>query len=229
MAGLEGVDQLLVDGQDLPAFDLHCPLLTLPLACGTVASRIPADVPYLAASTSQKQKWQQRLGPRPGLRAGLVWSGNLDHANDGNRSIALAELLRHLPDGVQYISLQKEVRDHDNATLAANPQILRFDSEMADFTDTAALCEIVDVVISVDTSVAHLAGALGRPVWMALPFNPDWRWMLERDDSPWYPSAKLYRQQAGGDWGSALCRLKTDLEKLLFALGPTSHSPGVSP
>ncbi|MDP2816818.1 MAG: tetratricopeptide repeat protein [Polaromonas sp.] len=211
LAGLDGAASVVVKGRPLPAFDLHCPLLSLPLAFGTVPDDVPAGMPYLAASPAKKEQWQRRLGSPVGMRVGLVWSGNADHTNDRNRSISLAELVGHVPAGVEYISLQKEVRVEDSATLAANPQIRCFDQEIEDFTDTAALCELVDVVISVDTSVAHLAGALGRPVWIALPFNPDWRWMLERDDSPWYPSARLYRQQTAGDWHGVARRIAADL------------------
>ena len=214
MAGLGGVAEVFVKGQALPAFDLHCPLLSLPLAVGTTPGDIPASMAYLAAPAASKAHWQQRLGMHAGLRVGLVWSGNPEHTNDCNRSILLAEMVRHLPAGVEYISLQKEIRAQDSGTLADNPQIRRFDSEIVDFTDTAALCELVDVVISVDTSVAHLAGALGRPVWIALPFNPDWRWMLERSDSPWYDSVTLYRQQTAGQWGPVLERMAADLGRL---------------
>ncbi|MDO9357399.1 MAG: tetratricopeptide repeat protein [Polaromonas sp.] len=215
MAALDGVAEVVVKGQPLPAFDVHCPLLSLPLALGTRQDDVPAHVPYLAAPAGKKAQWTNRLGPSTGLRAGLVWSGSASHTNDRNRSIALAELLRHLPVGVDYISLQKDIRPEDSHALDTHPQIRRFDSEIADFTDTAALCELVDVVISVDTSVAHLAGALGRPVWIALPFNPDWRWMLARDDSPWYPSARLYRQSASGDWDGVARRIAADLERLM--------------
>jgi ADP-heptose:LPS heptosyltransferase len=121
-----------------------------------------------------------------------------------------------LPQGVQYISLQKEPREQDQATLQANPQVLHFGQELVDFGDTAALCEQMDLVISVDTSVAHLAGALGKPVWILLPSNPDWRWLLERDDSPWYPTAKLYRQEKPGDWTCVWERVRADLTDLFL-------------
>ena len=147
-------------------------------------------------------------------RVGLVWSGNAAHTNDQNRSFPLADLADRLPAGVDFISLQKEIRPADPETLAQHPQILRLDEEIRDFSDTAALCALVDVVLSVDTSVAHLAGALGRPVWIALPFNPDWRWMLDRRDSPWYPSATLYRQASPGRWDDVMARLGRDLARL---------------
>jgi hypothetical protein len=144
----------------------------------------------------------------------LAWSGNEAHKNDNNRSILLADL-RELPTDCQYISLQKEVRDSDRETLCSRPDILHFGNQLHDFSDTAALCELMDIVISVDTSVAHLAGALGKPVWILLPFNPDWRWLLDRADSPWYPSASLFRQEKIGQWESVIKRVALELRKIL--------------
>jgi tetratricopeptide (TPR) repeat protein len=214
LQGLDGAAQVIANGQPLPDFDCHCPLLSLPLALGTNLENLPSGQAYLRAPAHKLVQWQQRLGPKTRLRVGLVWSGNAAHKNDHNRSLVLSELMAHLPQPVDYISLQKEFRPADRQTLEQHPQILRLDQDIQDFTDTAALCELVDVVISVDTSVAHLAGALGRPVWMALPFNPDWRWMLERDDSPWYDSVTLYRQQTAGQWGPVLERMAADLGRL---------------
>lgn len=220
MCGLDGVAEVLVKGQPLPAFDLHCPLLSLPLALGTNLDNLPSGRPYLSAPAHKVAQWTQRLGPRTRPRLGLVWSGNAAHKNDHNRSLVLSELMAHLPEGFDYISLQKEFRPADRQTLEQHPQILRLDQEIEDFVDTAALCELMDVVISVDTSVAHLAGALGRPVWMALPLNPDWRWMLDRGDSPWYDSVTLYRQHTAGQWGPLLKRMATDLRRLPAGEGP---------
>ncbi len=214
LAGLAGVDQVLAGGQPLPAFDFYCPLLSLPLAFGTRLDSIPAGSGYLSAPADRLAHWQARLGEKTRPRVGLVWSGNAAHMNDQNRSFPLAGLVDRLPSGVDVISLQKEVRPADRETLAQHPQILRLDEEIRDFSDTAALCALVDVVLSVDTSVAHLAGALGRPVWIALPFNPDWRWMLERRDSPWYPSATLYRQTRPGRWDDVMAQLGRDLSRL---------------
>jgi hypothetical protein len=136
------------------------------------------------------------------------------HTNDHNRSVSLAEITRWLPSGVQYISLQKEVRDTDKPALQSSPDILHLGEELKDFADTIALCGLMDIVISVDTCVAHLCGAIGKPCWLLLPFVPDWRWMLDRDDSPWYSSLKLYRQQAIGDWYSVFTDLSYDLRML---------------
>jgi len=141
----------------------------------------------------------------------LVWSGNPLHKNDHNRSILLADLLRYLPAEFQYVSLQKDVRESDRQTLQSNPAILNFSDDLQDFSDTAALCDCMDAIISVDTSVAHLSGALGKDTWILLPVVPDWRWLLDRDDSPWYPRVKLYRQKATRDWHGVLDQMSSDL------------------
>lgn len=212
--GLDGAAQVLARGQPLPDIDCHCPLLSLPLALGTTLHEIPSGKAYLRAPAHKLAHWKQRLGETNRPRVGLVWSGNATHKNDHNRSLGLSDLIAHLPHAFDYISLQKEFRLADRQTLEQHPQILRLDQEIQDFTDTAALCELVDVVISVDTSVAHLAGALGCPAWIALPFNPDWRWMLNRNDSPWYDAVTLYRQQISGQWGPVLQRMAADLGRL---------------
>jgi len=210
---LPGVDQLVRQGQTLPAFDLHCPLLSLPLAMGTDLDSIPAPVPYLRASPERQAQWRDRLGPHNGLRVGLVWSGSPTHQDDHNRSIALAALLAHLPEGPQYVSLQKDVRPSDQAALDTGG-LLHFGPQLQSFSDTAALCACLDLVISVDTSVAHLSGALGKRTWILLPHLPDWRWLMHRSDSPWYPSARLYRQAQARDWSAPLAQLALDLRAL---------------
>jgi hypothetical protein len=206
---LPGVAQVVVAGDTLPAFDLHCPLMSLPLACGTTLATIPAPPAYLQASPEKVATWRATLVDSKRPRIGLVWSGNPDHRDDHNRSIPLADFARMLPEGCDYVSLQTNIRPADQATLRALPHIAT--PAIKDFEDTAALCALMDVVLTVDTSVAHLAGALGKPVWILLPFLPDWRWLLKRDDSPWYPSAKLYRQNAPRDWRHVFARVKSDL------------------
>jgi len=141
----------------------------------------------------------------------LVWSGNPQHKNDSNRSIFLSEILPYLPSQYEYVSLQKEVSEVDSLVLKSNPHILSFVNCLNNFEDTAALINCLDLVISVDTSVAHLSGSLGKKTLVLLPYVPDWRWLLDREDSPWYPSMKLFRQLAMGDWNSALERLKFEL------------------
>jgi tetratricopeptide (TPR) repeat protein len=214
MRGLVGVHQVMAAGDAAPAYELQCPLLSLPLAFKTRLDTIPAAVPYLRAEPEKIAEWQGRLGPRTRPRIGLVWSGSSSHAHDRQRSIALAEFLTLLPQGMQPVSLQKDLREADLAVLQSRPDLIHFGEALADFNDTAALCELVDVVVCVDTSVAHLAGALGRPVWLLLPTNPDWRWLLDRSDSPWYPSARLFRQAVPGQWGDVLSGVRQALMHL---------------
>ena len=211
--GLEGIDVLIAKGQTLPAFDFHCPLLSLPLAFETDFTNIPCPTPYLAASASKCEAWTKRLGEKTKMRVGLVWSGSTTHKNDHNRSLTLKQLLPYLPDSCEYVSLQKEIRLEDKEFLDSSG-ILQYSEELEDFTDTAALCALMDLVISVDTSVAHLAGAMGKATWVLLPNAPDWRWLLDRDDSPWYPSVKLYRQGIDRQWLPVLERVAADLHLL---------------
>ena len=211
MRSLPGVSCVVRHGDNLPAFDVHCPTMSLPLAFGTELSSVPAPAHYLQADAAQVAAWSARLGPRTRTRVGLVWSGSATHDNDANRSIALTTLLAQLPDGVDFVSLQKEVRERDRAALQSADHIACFGDELHDFSDTAALCSLMDVVVSVDTSVAHLAGALGVPTWVLLPHHPDWRWLLGRDDSPWYPSVRLYRQDSSGSWEAVLQRVVADI------------------
>ena len=217
LAGLEGVDVLLQKGQPLPTFDWHCPLLSLPFALRTELHTIPNPGSYVAASANQRSQWNRILGKKTRPRVGLVWRGRPEHTNDHNRSLPLAELLPHLPDCMEYASLQKEVQKDDEAFLR-DSGIRHFGAQLHDFADTAALCDLMDIVVSVDTSVAHLAAAMGKPTWILLPYVPDWRWLLERDDSPWYPSVRLYRQSQRGQWGPVLERVARDLLHLLPAL-----------
>ncbi|MDP3761247.1 MAG: tetratricopeptide repeat protein [Ramlibacter sp.] len=202
---------------DVPLHDLRCSLLSLPAAFGTAADSIPADVPYLAADAALRESWRARLlaQEEPGrprrLRAGLVWSGNPRHHNDHNRSIPLAQLAKALPTSIDWIALQPSASEADRRSMTQVPGLRDLGAALGDFADTAALIENLDLVVTVDTSVAHLAGALGRPVWVLLPHNPDWRWLLGRDDSPWYPTCRLFRQDAPGRWDDAIGRLRQAL------------------
>ena len=211
---LDCVTEWVQAGGDLPAFDFHCPLLSLPLALGTSLSTIPDSRGYLRPDRKLVGQWAETLGAKTRPRVGLVWSGSSQHRNDRQRSMALSALLPRLPDGFEYISLHKDVRDCDSATLAVSPRVRHFGSAIKDFTDTAALCELMDLVISVDTSVAHLSAALGKPTWVLLPYLPDWRWLLDRGDSPWYASVRLYRQAADRVWAGVLDKLSADLLRL---------------
>lgn len=205
-----------------PAFDLHCPLGTLPLAFGTRLDTIPFAQGYIPAPPAARVKaWQDRLedrlGPRNRFRVGLVWAGNPDHKNDHNRSMSLRTLATLLDCDLQFVSLQKGVRDQDRAFLNARSGIVDLTEQLTDFSETAALMSCLDLVISVDTSVVHLAGALGTPVWTMAPFNPDWRWLLNRSDSPWYQSMRLFRQPKRGDWASVVDDVRHELESLVAA------------
>lgn len=212
LGSLAGADEVFDTGAPLPPFDLHCPMLSLPLACARAGYRdsapyAPAARGYLRADPAARDAWRARLDTqaRPGApRIGIVWSGNPAHANDHNRSLSwstLAPLIDRVD--AQWVSLQHPVRAADRAPLAGGG-VLHADTAFADFADTAALIEALDLVIAVDTSVAHLAGALGAPLWVLLPSAPDWRWLLDRDDSPWYPGARLFRQPSPGNWGAVL-------------------------
>jgi tetratricopeptide (TPR) repeat protein len=213
MAGLEGAAEVVRRGDPLPPFDLHCPLLSLPLALGE-AEPLAMAGPYLAADPARARAWADRLGPRRGLRVGLVASGSRTHGKDALRSIPIETLAAGLPAGPDYHLLQKDVRDADRTALAARGNIAVWDAALGDFADTAALCQQMDLVVSVDTSVAHLAGALGTPVWVLLPIEPDWRWGLERETTPWYPQMRLYRQTILRDWSDPLDRVARDLASL---------------
>jgi tetratricopeptide (TPR) repeat protein len=211
LAQLTGASQLVAQGVAALDFDYHCPLMSLPLAFKTALDTVPAMGKYLYGDPARIAKFQAKLGERHRPRVGLVWSGISAHKNDRNRSIRLTELIQHLPVEFEYISLQKELRPGDRETLESKPHIRHFADELRDFSDTAALGECLDLVISVDTSVAHLSAALGKRTWIVLPFRPDWRWLLERTDSPWYSAAKLYRQHRRGAWSEVLKQVKADM------------------
>ena len=209
---LEGVSRVIAKGTPLPAFDYHCPLMSLPLAFKTTLDSIPAAPRYLSTDPAKVAQWRAALGARTRPRVGLVWSGNPNNLIDVKRSIPLAEWTPHLPREFQYFCLQNEVRAADQKTLATNPFIV--DLGNMNFVSTAAFCECLDVVLCVDTSIAHLSGALGQRTWVLLPSVPDWRWLRNRDDSPWYPSMRLYRQTVAGDWQDVFRRLAADLRAL---------------
>jgi tetratricopeptide (TPR) repeat protein len=214
MADLAGVSHCVSKGDALPDFDLHCPLLSLPLRFGTRIETIPSTTPYLRAPVDG-QDWNARLGRKDRPRIGLVWAGNPKHRDDRKRSIDLDVLLPLFDVAATFVSLQKDSRAADEAVLAKRSDIIDVGPSLNSFADTAALISHLDLVISVDTSVAHLAGALGRPVWVLLPFVPDWRWLLDRDDSPWYPTARLFRQTDTGDWRGVVGRVCTALHDLV--------------
>jgi Flp pilus assembly protein TadD len=214
LSGFPGVSQCLAFSDPLPAFDMHCPIGSLPLAFNTRLNTIPAEAAYLPPPQQNRiQRWNARLAAHDRLRVGLVWSGSRTHRNDHNRSTSLRMLSRILDIDATFISLQKDVRKNDRAELNQS-NIIDFTPELFDFEDTAALVKCLDLVISVDTSVAHLAGALGCPTWVLLPWTPDYRWLLGRDDSPWYPTARLFRQSQTRDYAVVLALVRAELLKL---------------
>jgi ADP-heptose:LPS heptosyltransferase len=185
------------------------------LAFQTTLQTIPAPSRYIQSDPDKVAQWQNKLGEKTKPRIGIVWSGSMAY-NVVERSIALSEFLKLLSGDCQFISLQKEIRESDKATLQANPQILFLGDELTDFSDTAALCDLMDAVISIDTSVAHLACAMGKPVSILLAYVPDWRWLLDKTDNPWYPTARLYRQDAPDNWDGVIQRYKLPAD--LFGL-----------
>jgi tetratricopeptide (TPR) repeat protein len=216
MSSLSGVAQVVERGASLPDFDLQCPLLSLPLAFATRLDTIPAATPYLSASPQAKMDWDNELGSRQRLRVGLAWSGSPTNKNDKHRSIPLRTLLPLLDADVTFVSLQKDVRPTDAAVLRECSTRLRdIRNELRAFSDTAAVISNLDLVITADTSVAHLAGALAKPVWVLLPFVNDWRWLLDRNDSPWYPSARLFRQDVTRVWEPVIAQVHAALLDLV--------------
>jgi tetratricopeptide (TPR) repeat protein len=208
----EGI-RLTQPAEPPPEFDLYCPLMSLPQALDLTLEKLDAaDVPYLRAPTAHVEKWRRRLPPSGDLKVGINWAGNPTFRHDASRSIGLAGMLPLLAQSnVRFFGLQKELREGDADLLRSHPEVDALGEGIESFADTAAIISLVDLVISSDTSVVHLAGALGKPVWVLLPFVPDWRWLLGRDDSPWYPTARLFRQPEIGDWGSVIERVASEL------------------
>jgi tetratricopeptide (TPR) repeat protein len=208
-------DQWIPAGGQLPAFDLHCPLMTLPLVMDTRMETIPAKTPYLFAEPSLCARWRERMQPIRQIKVGLAWAGHRLNPNDRNRSIFPSEL-DPLADvqGVQFISLQKDDIAESYRRGPAKMNLMNWTGELVDFSETAALIENLDLVITVDSVIAHLAGALGKPTWVLLPFGSDWRWMLDREDSPWYPTLRLFRQTQPGDWSSPIGAVASELRQM---------------
>jgi hypothetical protein len=187
------------------------------MVLGINLQNIPANVPYLFAEAELSARWQAKMKDLPGLKVGLVWAGRAEHRNDFNRSMPLASLfpLAEIP-GISFISLQKG----EAAKQSPGPlKLIDWTNDLHDFADTAGLVANLDLVISVDTSVVHLAGAMGKPAWVLLPFSPDWRWMLHREDSPWYPTLRLFRQERDVDWNHPVRRAAQSLQALVDSKG----------
>ncbi|GFO53247.1 hypothetical protein GMSM_02540 [Geomonas sp. Red276] len=226
VATVPGVSRVVARGEELPPFDVHAPVMSLPYLCGTTLSTVPASVPYVAADPQLVERWRERLSA-DGLRVGLVWAGRKSYKDDGKRSLALE---RFAPlagvTGARFYSLQVGEGAEQAASPPAGLEVVDLGCSIRDFADTAAIMAGLDLVIAVDTAVAHLAGALAKPVWVLLPTGNDWRWLMEREDSPWYPTARLFRQRRRGDWDEVLARVAAELRRL--TAGPTARSPWTS-
>jgi len=217
MARLDGGAKIIRRGDTPPPFDVHCPLGSLPLALRTEPDTVPAEIPYLSADDASLAKWSARIGALARPRIAIAWSGNADHFNDRNRSIPFARLAPLFSIPARFVSIQRDVRREDVERLAAETRVTHLGGQLANFTDTAAAIALSDLVISADTAVAHLAGAMGRPLWVLIPFQPDWRWTLDGETSPWYPTARLFRQTSLGDWDGVIARVAAELGQFMSA------------
>ncbi len=215
LRNIKGVTAVVSDLRKLPPVDVFCTMSSLPLVFDARLDNIPGAVPYLAAEPEKVSAWKSRIdqmAPSGNLRVGLSWAGSAEHVKDKWRSTRLEQWTNVLDvPGVSFISLQKQVPEADRAALASEKRLIDLTPEMGDFSDTAALIQNLDLVLSVDTSVVHLAGALAKPAWVLLQWVPDWRWLLEREDSPWYPTMRLFRQEVRDDYSRPLQRIADDL------------------
>jgi tetratricopeptide (TPR) repeat protein len=223
LRGYPGVAEVIGESAPVPPFDYHCPTMSLAFALKVRAADLAGAAPYLDADAASIAQWNALFDSKGGEdssrarrpRVGIVWSGNPGHVNDRNRSIPLSQLAALFDAKATFVSLQKAVRDADRASFSPLVQrgaLLDVAERLDTFADTAGLIAQLDLVISVDTAVAHLAGALGKPVWIALPFTPDWRWQLQRSDSPWYPEVRLFRQTVRGDWSHVVTEVRAALD-----------------
>lgn len=217
LGNVSGIAEVVPDGGQLPEFDLHCPLLSLPLVFGTTLNSVPAQVPYIDVDASLYLKWRERLRcDSAGLKIGLVWAGRIKAERERRRSCPL-DLFKGLMqfEDTTFYSLQKGKGTGQVRPGTEDIKLVDYTEDLDDFSDTAALAANLDLIISVDTAAAHLAGAIGKPVWTLLPFVPDWRWMLDREDSPWYPTMRLFRQPSPGNWEAAISDVARELGNLL--------------
>jgi len=226
---LPGIDGSYVRWEDIPGFSVYCPLSSLPFVFGTELNTIPGSTPYLKADPQKLARWSQRIRAAVGdgtLKVGIAWAGRPTHPNDRARTLRWSQLLplTRIP-GVSLIALQKEIPATDRAEFPAGLGALDLSTEIDDFGDTAAVIESCDLVVTIDSSAAHLAGALGKPAWVMLPWVPDWRWLLDRDDTPWYPTLRLFRQPTRGDWSSTIARVAQELAAVRGARQEPVSSP----
>jgi hypothetical protein len=211
LSRVQGVSRMMSVNDSIEGCDLQFPLMSAPLVFGTTVESIPAPIPYLSAEPEAVERWKARLRSYEGLKVGIAWAGSPLHGNDENRSMDFSRLSPLLATpGVSWFSLQKKRADRPDSVAPA--PLIDFTPELDDFADTAALVANLDLVITVDTAVAHLAGGMGKPVWNMLAFASDWRWLRDRQDTPWYPNMRLFRQPTRGDWDSVVSRVGGELE-----------------
>ena len=209
---------LLAVGESIPPSDFYCPLMSLPLAFRTVEQTIPSTGTYLCATKKSVEEWAEVLG-RSRPRVAIVCCGNNLHSNNHMRSIGVAKFASYFNYDCKLLLLQTRLSSTDENCLVTFPNIKVLPRVIADFSDTAAVVELMDLVITVDTAVAHLAGAMGKTVWILLPYNSDWRWLAERSDSPWYKSARLFRQKTVGDWRTVMDEVSAAVSEFFKSSG----------
>ncbi len=216
LAGTPGVAAAYVRFADIPPHDAYCLMSSLPGLFGTELESVPWSGPYLHADPGKRAEWAARLGPRTGRqRVGLAWAGRPTHPNNARRSVGIADLAPILGvEGIEFVTVQKPVSEADQAFLRGFPQVREVSAHLADFADTAALLANLDLLVSVDTSVVHLAGALGVACWVLVPRPADWRWLHGRVESPWYPSLRLFRQERPQEWGAVVEKVVTALSRV---------------
>ncbi len=209
-----GIDEIVLRDQVPPPFDMYCEMMTLPMVLGLKLSDLPGTIPYLTAHEGRVRKWRRKLQTLPRPIVALVWAGRPEHANDAQRSLSLSSLAPLAGvEGCSFISVQKGPKAAEAKSPPPGLNLIDLDEENADFDDTAAILSVADLLVSIDSSPIHLAGALGRPAWGLLSFNPDWRWLLDREDSPWYPTVRLFRQTSPGDWPGTISRMAEALRR----------------
>jgi tetratricopeptide (TPR) repeat protein len=213
MTTLKGVSTIRAQGEPIPPFDGFCPLPTLPLAFQTEVETIPTDVPYLSAPADRVAKWRPIMEALPRPRIGLMWAGAVSPIYRRSSPLRLLLPLLELR-AFHFVALQKEVPAEDGPLLQGAPMATFLGERQADLADAAAMIAMLDLVITIDTSIAHVAGAMGKPTWVLLPFSTDWRWFVGRGDTPWYPTARLFRQPAPGDWETVVAQVTVALRRL---------------
>jgi ADP-heptose:LPS heptosyltransferase len=218
MQQVPGVDQLFDETDILPQYDFTCELMSLPHVLNVTLENLPANTPYIVAPEKNLSVWRSKIDTQKTCRVGIVWGGNPSHTNNHLRSIPMSAIRVLFEQNAEFIVLQKEATEEERAIIQQYPNVQFLGDQIDGFGDTAALVELVDLVITVDTSVAHLAGAMGKNTWVLVSHHPDWRWLLQRADSPWYPSVRLFRQQYGDAWSVAVGQVA---EQLLAVINPS--------